>query len=246
MTKSPAPEILRIAVAQLNPVVGDIAGNLAKAREARADAARQGADLVLYTELFIAGYPPEDLVNKPAFLRACERAAEALVADTADGGPGVIMGTPLKRKSGVHNSIIVADGGKAMAERYKVDLPNYGEFDEKRVFQAGPDMPGPINFRGIRIGIPICEDIWGELGVCETLAESGAEMLLVPNGSPYYRGKVEVRQQVVISASDRERPADPLRQPARRTGRADLRRRLLRHQCRQVAGFPDERVRGSR
>ena len=157
----------------------------------------QGADLVLFTELFLAGYPPEDLVNKPAFLRACERAADALVADTADGGPGVIVGTPLKRNS-VHNSIVLADAGKMLAERYKVDLPNYGEFDEKRVFQAGPDMPGPINFRGVRLGVPICEDIWGELGVCETLAESGAEILLVPNGSPYYRGKVEVRQQVVI------------------------------------------------
>ncbi|HWK67056.1 MAG TPA: NAD+ synthase [Rhizobiaceae bacterium] len=196
MTKT--PDILRIAVAQLNPIVGDIDGNLAKARAARADAARQGADLVLYTELFITGYPPEDLVLKPAFLAACEKAAEAFARDTADGGPGVIIGTPLKRKSGVHNSIIVADGGKVLAERFKVDLPNYGEFDEKRVFVAGPDMPGPVNFRGVRIGIPICEDIWGDLGVCETLAESGAEILLVPNGSPYYRGKVDVRHQVVI------------------------------------------------
>jgi NAD+ synthase len=197
MTK-PAPDILRIAVAQLNPIVGDVAGNLVKAREARADAARHGADLVLYTELFIAGYPPEDLVLKPAFLAACERAVTDFAADTADGGPGVIIGTPLKRKSGTHNSVIVADGGKIIAERFKIDLPNYGEFDEKRVFQAGPDMPGPVNFRGVRIGIPICEDIWGDLGVCETLAESGAEMLLVPNGSPYYRGKMDARQQVVI------------------------------------------------
>ena len=109
----------------------------------------------------------------------------------------MIIGTPLKRNS-LHNSIVVADGGKIIAERFKVDLPNYGEFDEKRVFQAGPDMPGPVNFRGVRLGIPICEDIWGDLGVCETLAESGAEMLLVPNGSPYYRGKVDVRQQVAI------------------------------------------------
>jgi NAD+ synthase len=199
MAKSPSkPDVLRIAVAQLNPIVGNIAGNLAKAREARADAARQSADLVLFTELFIAGYPPEDLVLKPAFLRACERAVEGLVADTADGGPGIVVGTPLKRKSGVHNSIVVADGGKALAERYKLDLPNYGEFDEKRVFQVGPEMPGPVNFRGVRLGIPICEDIWGDLGVCETLAESGAEILLVPNGSPYYRGKVDVRHQVVI------------------------------------------------
>jgi len=191
-------DVLRIAVAQLNPTVGDIAGNLAKAREARADAARHGADLVLFTELFLAGYPPEDLVLKPAFLAACEKAARDFAEDTADCGPGVIIGTPLKRKSGVHNSVVVADGGKIIAERFKVDLPNYGEFDEKRVFQAGPDLPGPVNFRGVRLGIPICEDIWGELGVCETLAESGAEIILVPNGSPYYRGKVEIRQQVVI------------------------------------------------
>ena len=197
MTKQ-APDTLRIAVAQLNPTVGDIAGNLAKAREARADAARQGADIVLFTELFIAGYPPEDLVLKPAFLKACERAVEDFVKDTADGGPGFIVGTPLRRKSGTHNSVVVADGGKVLAESYKVDLPNYGEFDEKRVFQAGPVMPGPVNFRGVRIGLPVCEDIWGDLGVCETLAESGAEILLVPNGSPYYRGKQEVRQQVVV------------------------------------------------
>jgi len=193
-----APSVLRIAVAQLNPTVGDIAGNLAKARHAREEAARHGADLVFFTELFLAGYPPEDLVLKPAFLAACEKAAGEIAGDTADGGPGIIIGTPLKRKSGIHNAIIVADGGRILAERFKVDLPNYGEFDEKRVFQAGPDMPGPVNFRGVRLGIPVCEDIWGELGVCETLAESGAEILLVPNGSPYYRGKVDVRQQVVI------------------------------------------------
>ena len=94
---SQAPDVLRIAVAQLNPTVGDIAGNLAKAREARADAARHGADLVFFTELFIAGYPPEDLVMKPAFLAACEKAVHELAADTADGGPGVVMGVPLRR-----------------------------------------------------------------------------------------------------------------------------------------------------
>ncbi|MBX3597115.1 MAG: NAD+ synthase [Rhizobiaceae bacterium] len=191
-------DILRIAVAQLNPVVGDVKGNLAKAREARQQAARQGADLILFTELFLAGYPPEDLVVRPAFLKACEKAAQEIAADTADGGPGVIIGTPLQRKSGRHNSLIVADDGKILAERHKIDLPNYGEFDEKRVFEPAPDMPGPVNFRGVRLGIPICEDIWGNFGVCETLAESGAEILLVPNGSPYYRAKIDVRHQVVI------------------------------------------------
>ena len=193
-----APGTLRIAVAQLNPIVGDVAGNLAKARQARADAAGQRADLVLFTELYIAGYPPEDLVLKPAFLAACEQAVQDFAKDTGDGGPGVIVGTPLRRSSGTHNSIVCADGGKVLAERFKLDLPNYGEFDEKRVFQPGPEMQGPVNFRGVRLGIPICEDIWGDMAVCETLAESGAEILLVPNGSPYYRGKVDVRQQVVI------------------------------------------------
>jgi NAD+ synthase len=191
-------DTLSIAIAQLNPIVGDIAGNLAKARAARAEAAGQGADLILFTELFIAGYPPEDLVVRPSFLAACERAVRELVEDTADGGPGAVIGTPLRRESGVHNSIVFADSGRIIAERYKIDLPNYGEFDEKRVFQPGVDLPGPVNFRGVRIGIPICEDIWGELGLCETLAESGAELILVPNGSPYYRGKIDVRQQVVI------------------------------------------------
>ena len=187
----------RIAVAQLNPTVGDIAGNLAKARDARADAARSGADLLLLTELFISGYPPEDLVLKPAFLKACQKAVDALAADTADGGPGVIVGYPRQGEAGRHNSVAVLDGGKVLVVRDKLDLPNYGEFDEKRVFTEGA-MPGPVNFRGVRLGIPICEEIWNDMGVCETLAESGAEILLVPNGSPYYRGKIDVRHQVVL------------------------------------------------
>ncbi|MBC7283121.1 NAD+ synthase [Hoeflea sp.] len=194
---STRPDILRIAVAQLNPTVGDIKGNLARAREARSEAARHGADLVLFTELFIAGYPPEDLVLKPAFLKACLKAVEELAADTADGGPAVIIGYPRADGFKRFNSVAVLDGGKLVASRDKVDLPNYGEFDEKRVFHVG-EMPGPVMLRGVRLGIPVCEDIWGDLGVCETLAESGAEILLVPNGSPYYRGKVDVRHQVVL------------------------------------------------
>ncbi|MBW8787215.1 MAG: NAD+ synthase [Rhizobium leguminosarum] len=190
-------DIFRIAIGQLNPTVGDVSGNLAKAREARFDAGREGAHLLVLTELFISGYPPEDLVLKPAFIRACWKAVETLAADTADGGPGVIIGFPRQDETGRYNSVAVLDAGKVIAVRDKIDLPNYGEFDEKRVFDQGA-MPGPVNFRGVRIGIPICEDIWGDLGVCETLAESGAEILLSPNGSPYYRGKVDIRHQVVL------------------------------------------------
>ncbi len=195
------PDIIRIASAQLNPTVGDISGNLALAREARADAARHGADLVVFTELFIAGYSPEDLVLKPAFIEECREAVEELAKDTADGGPGVIIGVPWREKSGdkkgLYNAVAVLDGGKITDVHFKVDLPNYGVFDEKRVFDAGKPS-GPVNFRGVLLGIPICEDIWGDLGICETMAECGAEILIAPNGSPYYRDKVEIRHQVVI------------------------------------------------
>jgi NAD+ synthase len=192
-----APDILRIAIAQLNPVVGDIAGNLEKARKARLEAARNKADLILFTELFIAGYPTEDLVLKPAFVAACMKAVEELAGDTSDDGPAILMGSPLQDDFGLFNAVALLDQGKIQTWRKKVDLPNYGVFDEKRIFDQGP-MPGPVNFRGIRLGLPICEDIWGELGVCETLAESGAEILLVPNGSPYNREKMDVRYQVAI------------------------------------------------
>ncbi len=238
-------QTFRIAVAQLNPTVGDIAGNLALAREARKDAAREEADIILFTELFLSGYPPEDLVLKPAFLKACLKAVEELAADTADGGPGVIIGFPRQGGEGRHNSIAVLDGGKVIAVRDKIDLPNYGEFDEKRVFIAG-DMPGPVNFRGVRLGIPICEDIWGDLGVCETLSESGAEILLVPNGSPYYRGKVDIRHQVVLKQVIETGLPMIYAAQARRPGRTGLRRRELCLQYRQIARLPDEPVRAGR
>jgi len=191
------PDIIRIALAQLNPVLGDIKGNMEKAREARREASRQKADLVLFTELFVSGYPPEDLVLKPAFVEDCMNAVRELATDTNDGGPGVLIGSPYKNQDGLYNAVALLDQGHIQTWRLKVDLPNYGVFDEKRVFDQGP-MPGPVNFRGVRIGVPICEDIWGDADVCETLAESGAELLLVPNGSPYVSEKMDVRHQVVI------------------------------------------------
>ncbi len=191
------PDTLRLAVAQLNPVVGDIAGNADRIRAARRKAADLDADLVLFTELIVSGYPPEDLVLKPSFVRACRKAVEELAAETADGGPAMLLTTPWADGDKVHNAVVLADGGEITAVRYKVDLPNYGPFDEKRVFTPGP-LPGPVGFRGIRLGLPICEDAWSE-EVCECLEETGAELLLVPNGSPYWHEKTDLRLQVMVS-----------------------------------------------
>jgi NAD+ synthase len=190
-------DILKIALAQLNAVVGDLAGNAARLRKARAEAAARGADLVVYPELFITGYPPEDLVRKPAFAAAARAMVEALAPETGDGGPGMIVGTIWPEDGKLYNSIALLDGGRIQAVRHKVDLPNYGVFDEKRVFDPGP-MPGPVNFRGVRIGVPICEDIWKD-EVSECLQETGSELLIVPNGSPFDWPKPEMRMNVAVA-----------------------------------------------
>src|SRR5271167_4883741 len=201
MNERPADR-LAIAVAQLNPVVGDVTGNLERARGARAQAARDHADIIAFSELFIAGYPPEDLVLKPAFQAACRTAVETLARETAAGGPAVLMGTPWVEDAKLYNAYALVAGGRIEAIRFKVNLPNYGVFDEKRVFAAGP-VPGPVSFRGVRLGLPVCEDTWTDWGdyenVVECLAETGAEILIVPNGSPYWRDKVEVRLNVSVA-----------------------------------------------
>ena len=187
---------LKVGLAQLNPKVGDVAGNLAKVRAARAEAASQGADLVLYPETVLSGYPAEDLVLKPAFQKACHDAVEALRADTKDGGPALFVTTPWREGDKLHNAIIALDKGEIIGKRFKVDLPNYGVFDDKRVFAPGP-MPGPLVFNGVRIGVPICEDMWTP-DVVECIAETGGEIILVPNGSPYEVGKTDVRVQLGV------------------------------------------------
>jgi NAD+ synthase len=180
-------DTLRIALAQINLHAGGIDTNLAAIRRARAEGARLGADLVVTPEFSIGGYPPEDLVRKPAFVRACEVAVAALALDTADGGPGLIVGGPWQDGERLYNAAFVLDGGRVIARRAKHELPNYGVFDEKRVFDAGP-LTGPVAYRGFRLGLMICEDWWFP-AVSETLAESGAEMLLSINGSPFEDGK---------------------------------------------------------
>ena len=188
---------LRIALAQLNPTVGDIAGNLARARKARARAADLGADLVVLSELFITGYPPEDLVLKPAFQEAAEAAAADLAGDTADGGPALLLGTPWRDDGALYNAALLLEGGAVAARRYKHDLPNYGVFDEKRLFAAGP-LPGPVNFRGVRLGVMVCEDMWTP-DVAECLQETGAEILVVGNGSPFESDKLDERMNLALA-----------------------------------------------
>ncbi len=191
------PDTLRMALAQINPHEGDIRHNLAGIRGARAEAARLGADLLVTPEFSIAGYPPEDLVRKPAFVAACEQAISDLAADTADGGPGIIVGGPWRDGPHLFNAAFVLDGGRIIARRAKHELPNYGVFDDKRVFDAGP-APGPVVFRDFRLGLMVCEDWWFP-AVSETLAESGAELLLSINGSPYEVDKQAQRIQFAVS-----------------------------------------------
>ena len=196
---------LTIALAQINPTMGAIEANADLIRAARSEAAGRGADLVITPELSLIGYPPEDLVLKPEFLDAAWRTLEGLAAETADGGPGLLLGVPWREegwrpgmalRKHLYNAAAVLDGGEIQALRAKVDLPNYSVFDEKRLFKPGA-MPGPVNFRGVRLGLPICEDIWTP-DVCECLEESGAELLISINGSPYELDKTEVRMNLAV------------------------------------------------
>ena len=184
-------DALTIALAQINPIVGDVAANADLVRAARAEAGRQGADLVVFGELTLSGYPPEDLVLKAAFQDAVAREVRLLAAETADSGPALLIGAPWQDGGRLYNAALLLDGGHIAATRFKHELPNYGVFDEKRVFAAGP-CPGPVPFRGVRLGVMVCEDMWFP-GVAETLQETGAELLIVLNGSPFDCDKPNVR-----------------------------------------------------
>ncbi|HEX3430517.1 MAG TPA: NAD+ synthase [Rhizomicrobium sp.] len=185
----------RIALAQLNPVVGDIAGNIAKARVARLEAAKAGADLIVFSELYVIGYPPEDLVLNRALQEDARAAVEKWAGETGDSGPAVLVGAPWVDDGKLYNAFVLLDRGQVAAKTFKVNLPNYGVFDEKRVFAPGPP-PVPFDIRGLRIGIPICEDIWTP-DVVTCLTKAASEILLVPNGSPYEAGKEERRLSLV-------------------------------------------------
>ncbi|WP_240232956.1 NAD+ synthase [Devosia lacusdianchii] len=186
---------LRIALAQLNPKVGDITGNLALARTALTDAVAAKADILMLSELFLTGYFPDDLLFKPKFLTDAMQAARDLIADTAGTDVVLVLPTVWLEKTGLHNAVLVAENGQIIATRLKRELPNSDVFYEKRYFNAGP-LADPVVIKGVPIGIPICEDIWHP-NVCDHLAMRGAEIMLCPNGSPYWTNKQHVRKDLV-------------------------------------------------
>lgn len=186
----------RLTLAQLNPTVGDLAGNARLARAAWEEGRAAGADLVALPEMFITGYNTQDLVQKPAFHQAAIAAIEALARDCAEG-PALAIGGPALEGVGLYNAYYVLQGGAVRARVLKHHLPNETVFDERRLYQSGP-VAGPYTVAGVRIGSPICEDAWHE-DVTETLAETGAEILLVPNGSPHDRDKMDLRQNRMVA-----------------------------------------------
>lgn len=188
-------ERLRIALAQLNPTVGAISANLEKARKAIAEAEAQGADILMFTELYLTGYFPEDLLFKRQFATEAMEAAKALARETRGLNLSLVLPTIWSADGNLYNAVILAEDGAIIDRRYKVELPNDDVFYERRYFIPGP-LPQPMTIAGISIGVPICEDVWHE-PVCKTLAEQGAELLLCPNGSPYWRNKQRVRVDLV-------------------------------------------------
>ncbi|MEQ1498538.1 MAG: NAD+ synthase [Novosphingobium sp.] len=195
-------DTLSITLAQLNQSVGDIAGNAKAMLAARERAKTAGADLVVFPEMQLVGYPAEDLVLKPAFVARAAELLEAMAKVTADGGTAMLVGSIFVVDGALHNGVALLDGGKVAAIRLKHELPNYGTFDEVRLFQPGP-LPEPIGFRGVMIGLPICEDVWHP-DVCRHLADFGAELLICINGSPYEIDKDTLR----IEGVARRRAAD--------------------------------------
>ena len=186
----------RITLGQLNPTVGDLAGNAAKAKAAWEAGRAAGANMVALPELFLAGYNANDLYMKPAFHKAAMEAVAQLAEECADG-PTLGIGAPWAEEGKLYNAWLICTGGRIVTKVFKHELPNETVFDEVRIFDSGP-LGGPYAVGNVRVGTPICEDAWHK-DVSETLAETGAEFLLVPNGSPYYRNKFDTRLNHMVA-----------------------------------------------
>ena len=186
---------MKLFLAQLNNIVGDIEGNLNKAIDVIQDAKKLDSDLVIFSELFLSGYPPEDLVLKKSFVSACKNALDSLITYSEEKELGLIIGLPIYEKNKLFNAAAVIDKGQLIGFSKKVNLPNYSVFDEKRVFNKN-NTPEIFNFRGIKLGIPICEDIWMD-NVCKELKDQGCELIISPNGSPFDKYKINQRKTII-------------------------------------------------
>ena len=189
-------ERLRIALVQMTQRVGDIAGNADAMLDWRGKA--EGADLIVFPELQLIGYPPEDLVLKPALHARAAEQLDRLAAASGDGGPAMLVGSVLWEEGRLYNVLHLLDGGRIVATTRKHELPNYGTFDEKRWFTPGP-LPSVIEWRGVKLGLPICEDIWFP-DVCGHLQAQGAELLIAPHGSPFEIDKDDLRTGQIAKA----------------------------------------------
>ena len=196
-TQKSGSSSVSVALAQLNPHLGDVSANCQKLLQMRERAAAKGADIILTPEMFLAGYPADDLVLRADFMDRIEAAISRLAKATADGGPAIIVGAPCRDNDVLYNSAFILDGGKIVARRDKVNLPNYGVFDDKRHFTPG-QLQGPVLLRGMRLGIAVCEDIWFP-DLCEMLGETGAEIILSLNASPFENAKTDMRMMHAVS-----------------------------------------------
>ena len=186
----------KITLAQLNATVGDLKGNADKVMKAWEKARDEQSNIIAFPELFITGYNPQDLILKPAFQKASTETIQK-IAEACSQGPAIAVGGPFCDEKNLYNAYYILSGGKIQAVIKKHHLPNEEVFDEVRLFSSG-NVDGPFQVDQMRIGSPICEDAWHS-DIVETLEETGAQTLLVPNGSPYYRGKTEIRQNVMVS-----------------------------------------------
>ena len=201
---------MRLALVQLNPLVGDVTGNAARIAAAYRDAAADGADVVAVGELALTGYPPEDLVLKPAFLDAVERELEALAAQTGDAALVVgfvehldddsqedswrAVASEATQYPPLANSAAVCRGGRVESVYRKQRLPNYGVFDEARYFRSGT-RPLVFEAAGVQVGVTVCEDLWGEGGPVDQSAAAGAQVVINVDASPYPRAKRAERER---------------------------------------------------
>ncbi len=186
---------MKLFLAQINNIVGDIDGNLKRAIDILDQAEELNSDLVVFSELFLSGYPPEDLVLKKSFVEECRNALDTLINYSKTKKVGLLVGLPIYEKNNLFNAAAIVDEGKLIGFSKKINLPNYSVFDEKRVFHQN-DIPKVFEFRGIKLGVPICEDIWQD-NVCLELKNQGCELIVSPNGSPFDKYKINQRKTII-------------------------------------------------